>query len=89
MEFYKALGPLHADYSTQIYGTYLSQAGFSPDIIDQKCAVFAMYAGPIPSPYPLRSPLPALSMPSPIPSPYPLPTLSDPLSHQMRTLLQR
>ena len=42
---------------------------------------------PIPSPYPLRSPLPTLSdplsLPSPIPSPFPvrspLPTLSDPL----------
>ena len=44
MDFYRALGPLHKDYSTDIYGTYLAQAGFSPDIIQQKCAVFAMYA---------------------------------------------
>ena len=44
MEFYKALGPGHSDYSTNIYGTYLSQAGFSPDIIDQKCKVFGLYA---------------------------------------------
>ena len=44
MEFYKALGPGHSEYSTNIYGTYLSQAGFSPDIIDQKCTVFRLYA---------------------------------------------
>ena len=44
MEFYRALGPLAPEYSTQIYGTYLSQAGFSPDIIAQKCAVFRMYS---------------------------------------------
>ena len=44
MEFYRALGPLAPEYSTQIYGTYLSQAGFSPDIIAQKCRVFGLYA---------------------------------------------
>ena len=62
MEFYRALGPLAPEYSTQIYGTYLSQAGFSPDIIQQKCAVVRMYADadaspevmPVcPDPYPL------------------------------------
>ena len=62
MEFYTALGPGHPEYSIDIYGTYLSQAGFSPEIIGQKCAVFRMYADadaspevmPVcPDPYPL------------------------------------
>ena len=44
MDFYKALGPLDSDFSTYIYGTYLAQAGFSPDIIAQKSRVFGMYA---------------------------------------------
>ena len=61
MEFYKALGPGHPEYSTDIYGTYLSQAGFSPDIIDQKCAVFRLYADADASPevffHPMHHPL--------------------------------
>ena len=44
MDFYKALGPLDSEFSTWLYGTYLAQAGFSPDIIKQKCRVFAMYS---------------------------------------------
>ena len=44
MDFYRALGPLNATYSTNIYRTYLAQAGFSPAIIGQKAAVFNMYA---------------------------------------------
>ena len=44
MDFYKALGPLNSDFSTYIYGTYLAQAGFSPDIIQQKSSVFRLYA---------------------------------------------
>ena len=84
MEFYKALGPGHPDYSTNIYGTYLSQAGFSPDIIDQKCAVFRLYADADASPEVFRAPpcIPDLlyplnvrrpTVPRPSPSvPYPL-----------------
>ena len=44
MDFYKALGPLDLDFNTYIYGTYLAQASFSPDIIVQKSRVFGMYA---------------------------------------------
>ena len=62
MEFYTALGPGNPGYSIGIYGTYLSQAGFSPEVIEQKCTVFGLYADadaspevmPVcPDPYPL------------------------------------
>ena len=44
MDFYKALGPLDSEFSTWLYGTYLAQAGFTPDIIAQKSRVFGMYS---------------------------------------------
>ena len=61
MEFYTALGPGNPGYSIGIYGTYLSQAGFSPEVIEQKCTVFGLYADADASPEvffpPLYTPL--------------------------------
>ena len=44
MDFYKALGPTNAEFSIRIYAQYLFQAGFSPQIINQKTQVFRLYA---------------------------------------------
>ena len=61
MDFYKALGPLDSEFSTWLYGTYLAQAGFSPDIIKQKSRVFGMYSDADASPegffHPMHHPL--------------------------------